>query len=181
MLKTPSSRPYTLSDFDFDLPPGLIAQQPTPERSASRLLDGTVALPAAPVDRIFRDLPSLLRRGDLLVFNDTRVMKARLFGEKSTGGKLELLVERVLPGHEVAAHIKVSKKPPVGSVMTLVGGATATLLGRWPDADGMLFRFVLSADPHAVMLAHGHVPLPPYITHSDAAEDERRYQTVFAR
>jgi S-adenosylmethionine:tRNA ribosyltransferase-isomerase len=181
MLKTPSSRAYTLSDFDFDLPPGLIAQQPTPERSASRLLDGTAALPAAPVDRIFRDLPSLLRRGDLLVFNDTRVMKARLFGEKSTGGKLELLVERVLPGHEVAAHIKVSKKPPVGSVMTLVGGATATLLGRWPDADGMLFRFGLSADPHAVMSAHGHVPLPPYITHSDAAEDERRYQTVFAR
>ena len=102
---------YTLSDFDFSLPPELIAQHPAPERSASRLLDGRAM---APADRIFRELPGLLREGDLLVFNDTRVVKARIFGEKASGGKLELLIERVLPaeagstGNEVVAHMKVS-------------------------------------------------------------------------
>jgi S-adenosylmethionine:tRNA ribosyltransferase-isomerase len=171
------SRIFTLSDFDFTLPPELIAQHPASVRSASRLLDGT----AAPVDRIFHDLPQLLRSGDLLVFNDTKVLKARLFGEKPTGGKLELLVERVLPGNEVVAHMKVSKKPPVGTVLHMVGGYTATLVGRWPDAQGALFRFAFSGEPHALMLANGHVPLPPYIEHTDSAEDEARYQTVFAR
>ncbi len=107
-------RTFTLSDFDFDLPPELIAQHPAAERSASRLLDGTGR---PPVDRIFRELPSLLRAGDLLVFNDTRVVKARLFGEKPTGGKLEVLVERVLQGNEVVAHMKVSKKPPAGTTL----------------------------------------------------------------
>ena len=102
---------FTLADFDFDLPPELVAQHPTPERSASRLLDGTAP---RPVDRVFRDLPSLLQPGDLLVFNDTQVVKARLFGEKPSGGKLELLVERVRTGGEVVAHMKVSKKPPAG-------------------------------------------------------------------
>ncbi len=172
-------RTFTLSDFDFDLPPDLIAQHPCAVRSASRLLDGTG--PGVPVDRIFHDLPNLLQRGDLLVFNDTKVLKARLFGEKSTGGKLELLVERVLPGNEVVAHIKVSKKPPVGSTLVMHGGYTATVLGRWPDEQGALFRFGFSSEPHALMLAHGHVPLPPYIAHTDSAEDEQRYQTVFAR
>ena len=172
-------RTFTLSDFDFDLPPDLIAQHPSAVRSASRLLDGTG--PGAPVDRIFHDLPNLLQRGDLLVFNDTKVLKARLFGEKSTGGKLELLVERVLPGNEVVAHIKVSKKPLVGSTLVMHGGYTATVLGRWPDEQGALFRFGFSSEPHALMLAHGHVPLPPYIAHTDSAEDEQRYQTVFAR
>jgi len=121
-------RAFTLSDFDFDLPPELVAQHPAPERTSSRLLDGTGGDPA---DRIFKDLPSLLREGDLLVFNDTRVVKARLFGEKPTGGKLELLVERVLQGHEGVAHMKVSKKPPVGTSLERVGGFRATLLGRW--------------------------------------------------
>jgi S-adenosylmethionine:tRNA ribosyltransferase-isomerase len=170
-------RVHTLSDFDFELPPELIAQHPTAERSASRLLDGTGT---QPVDRIFRDLPGLLRPGDLLVFNDTQVVKARLFGEKPTGGKLELLVERVLPGHEVAAHMKVSKKPPVGTVLQMAGGFTAELLGRWPDEDGQLFRLRFSDEPHALMERHGHVPLPPYIEHGDTAEDASRYQTVFA-
>ncbi len=176
---------HTLSDFDFDLPPALIAQHPAPERSASRLLDGSGP---TPVDRIFRELPDLLQPGDLLVFNDTQVIKARLFGEKSSGGKLELLVERVLPGagHEVVAHMKVSKKPLPGAVLYMAGGPrqggfTATLLGRWPDEQGALFRFRFSGEPHALMQRHGHVPLPPYITHTDTAEDERRYQTVFAR
>lgn len=173
-------RTFTLSDFDFELPEHLIAQHPAAERSASRLLDGRQA---PPVDRIFKTLPDLLQPGDLLVFNDTQVIKARLFGEKATGGKLELLIERVLggPQHEVVAHMKVSKKPPVGATLHMVGGFTATLLGRWPDDEGPLFRFALSDDPYALMQAHGHVPLPPYITHEDTAEDESRYQTVFAK
>ncbi len=170
-------RTYTLGDFDFALPPELIAQHPAPERSASRLLDGRGP---QPVDCIFRDLPGLLRAGDLLVFNDTQVIKARLFGEKPTGGKLELLVERVLTGHEVVAHMKVSKKPPLGTVLRMDGGFEATLLGRWPQDDGPLFRLRFSDEPHVLMAAHGHVPLPPYIEHADTADDERRYQTVFA-
>jgi S-adenosylmethionine:tRNA ribosyltransferase-isomerase len=179
---------HTLSDFDFVLPEALIAQHPASERSGSRLLDGTCT-PAA--DRIFRDLPTLLRAGDLLVFNDTKVVNARLFGEKATGGKVELLVERVLGGNQVAAHMRVSKKPEVGATLKLVcarghaDGLSATMLGRWPDADGPLFRFVLSNDagddPYALMEQHGHVPLPPYIAHTDSAEDALRYQTVFAK
>ena len=181
-------RIFTLSDFDFQLPPELIAQHPAPERSGSRLLDGRSA---SPVDRVFRDLPALLHPGDLMVFNDTQVMNARLFGEKPTGGKLELLVERVLGGNQVAAHMRVSKKPEVGTTVALVSapGSTdhlsATLLGRWPDEQGALFRFVLSNDagddPYTLMSRHGHVPLPPYITHTDSEEDARRYQTVFAK
>jgi S-adenosylmethionine:tRNA ribosyltransferase-isomerase len=171
-------RTFTLGDFDYQLPPELIAQHPVAERSGSRLLDGTGA---APVDRAFRDLPGLLQAGDLLVFNDTQVVKARLFGEKPTGGKAELLIERVLGGQDVAAHLKVSKKPRPGTLLAMEGGFTATLTGRWPDPDGPLFRFTLSGDPHQLMERHGHVPLPPYITHDDTTEDVRRYQTVFAR
>ena len=175
-------RAFTLSDFEFDLPPELVAQHPAAERSASRLLDGTVEPPA---DRLFKALPSLLRAGDLLVFNDTRVVKARLFGEKPTGGKLELLVERVLQDHEVVAHMKVSKKPPVGTVLAMAGGFQATLLGRWPDEQGALFRLRFDSpageDPYALMARCGHVPLPPYIEHADTTEDAHRYQTVFAR
>jgi S-adenosylmethionine:tRNA ribosyltransferase-isomerase len=179
---------HTLSDFDFVLPEALIAQHPAPERSGSRLLEGTGYVA---VDRIFRDLPKLLRAGDLLVFNDTKVVNARLFGEKATGGKVELLIERVLGGNQVAAHMRVSKKPEVGATLKLVcapgraDGLSATMLGRWPDAQGPLFRFVLSNDagddPYALMEKHGHVPLPPYIAHTDSAEDALRYQTVFAK
>jgi S-adenosylmethionine:tRNA ribosyltransferase-isomerase len=171
-------RNFTVGDFDFALPPELIAQHPASERSASRLLDGTG--PQA-VDRIFRDLPILLEPGDLLVFNDTKVVKARIYGEKPTGGKVELLIERVIGGAQVVAHMKVSKKPPVGTTLRMDGGFDATLLGRWPDADGPLFRFALGGEPHALMEKHGHVPLPPYITHGDTAEDVQRYQTVFAK
>jgi S-adenosylmethionine:tRNA ribosyltransferase-isomerase len=181
-----SDRIFTTSDFDFALPPELIAQHPAPERSGSRLLDGSGSMP---VDRAFRDLPALLRQGDLLVFNDTQVVKARLFGAKPSGGKLELLIERVLPDGSVAAHMKVSKKPAVGTLLRMVGGFQAELLGRWPDADGALFRLRLSGDPYELMAAHGHVPLPPYIerprsgdiAHAGTPEDESRYQTVFAR
>ena len=172
-----ASRDWTLDDFDFQLPEELIAQHPTSQRSASRLLDGRGD---PPMDRSFRDLPSLLRTGDLLVFNDTQVIKARLFGRKETGGRLELLVERVLEGCEVAAHVKVSKKAPAGSTLEMDGGFTARVLGRWPDDTGALYRLQFSADPYALMAAHGHVPLPPYIKHDDTADDEARYQTVFA-
>jgi S-adenosylmethionine:tRNA ribosyltransferase-isomerase len=171
-------RTFTLGDFDFALPPELIAQRPAAERTGSRLLDGCGDIP---VDRSFGELPALLRRGDLLVLNDTRVLKARLFGEKPSGGRLELLIERVLEGNEVVAHMKVSKKPVPGTALQMEGGFTATLAGRWPADDGPLFRLMLSDDPHALMERHGHVPLPPYIEHRDAAADERRYQTVFAR
>lgn len=171
-------RTFTLGDFDFALPPELIAQHPAAERSGSRLLDGRGG---ATVDRGFRELPGLLQPGDLLVFNDTQVVKARLFGEKPTGGKLELLVERVLGEREVVAHMKVSKKPAPGTVLRMDGGFTATLLGRYPDADGPLFRFGFSDDPYTLMERHGRVPLPPYIEHADTAEDASRYQTVFAR
>jgi len=175
-------RSFTLSDFDFDLPPERVAQHPAAERSASRLLDGSGT---AAIDRVFRDLPTLLRAGDLLVFNDTRVVKARLFGEKPTGGKLELLVERVLQDNEVVAHMKVSKKPPTGTTLAMHGGFEATLLGRWPDEDGALFRLRFDSatgeDPYALMARCGHVPLPPYITHTESSDDESRYQTVFAR
>ena len=174
---------FTLGDFDFVLPPELVAQHPPAQRSGSRLLDARVP---ALVDRQFTDLAELLLPGDLLVFNDTKVVKARLFGHKATGGALELLIERVLSpdtasGHEVAAHLKVSKKPLPGAVMQMDGGFTATLLGRWPNADGPLYKFKLSSDPYALMAQFGHVPLPPYITHEDSADDERRYQTVFAK
>jgi len=171
-------RAFSLGDFDFALPPDLIAQHPAAERSASRLLDGQHLPPA---DRVFRELPALLSPGDLLVFNDTRVLNARLYGEKPSGGKLELLVERVLPDREVVAHMKVSKKPPVGTVLSMQGGYTAKLLGRWPHDDGPLFRFAFSDDPYVLMERHGHVPLPPYIEHADTPQDAERYQTVFAR
>ncbi len=179
-LASTEARSFALQDFDFELPDALIAQHPAAERSASRLLDGRSS---APIDRRFVELPELLQAGDLLVFNDTQVVKARLYGQKASGGRLELLIERVLSGdgRTVAAHMKVSKKPLPGAVLQMDGGFTATLLGRWPNVDGPLYQFELSDDAYALMAAHGHVPLPPYITHEDSADDERRYQTVFAK
>jgi S-adenosylmethionine:tRNA ribosyltransferase-isomerase len=180
----PSAQPsrLTLADFDFELPPELIAQHPAAERSASRLLDATGT---EPVDRVFRDLPGLLEPGDLLVFNDTRVIKARLLGAKASGGAVEALVERVLPGQAVLAHLRASKSPRPGSVLRFVSGDGAScfdaeVLGRG-GADGSLFHLCFPDEPLALLERHGHVPLPPYITHADSAEDERRYQTVFAK
>jgi S-adenosylmethionine:tRNA ribosyltransferase-isomerase len=173
--------PFTLSDFDFALPPELIAQHPAPERSGARLLDATG--PGA-ADRGFRDLPALLDPGDLLVFNDTRVIKARLLGAKESGGAVEALVERVLPGHEVLAHLRASKSPRPGSRVRFVSGDAASsfeaeVLGRGGPGQA-LFYLRLPSEPFALLERHGHVPLPPYITHADDADDERRYQTVFA-
>ena len=168
--------PYTASDFDFALPPELIAQHPAPERSASRLLDGRSG---TPVDRVFRDLPELLTPGDLLVFNDTRVIKARLHGAKASGGAVEALVERVLPGHEVLMHLRASKSPRPGSRVRFADAFDAEVLGRG-GPDGSLFQLRFPSEPFALLEQHGHVPLPPYITHADSADDVARYQTIFA-
>ena len=167
---------YTLADFDFALPPALIAQHPAAERSASRLLDGRGATPA---DHVFRELPSLLQPGDLLVFNDTRVIKARLYGVKASGGAVEALVERVLPGHEVWAQLRASKSPRPGTTVRFAEAFDAEVLGRG-GIDGSLYQLRFAADPLMLLEAHGHVPLPPYIQHADDADDARRYQTVFA-
>lgn len=168
---------YTLGDFDFELPEDLIAQTPAMQRSASRLLDGRL-WPAT--DRVFKDLPDLLQPGDLLVFNNTRVIKARLYGAKATGGAVEALVERVLPGNEVLAHLRASKSPKAGTRIRFAEAFDAEVLGRGGPDDG-LFHLRFDADPLDLLQRHGHVPLPPYITHADTADDERRYQTVFAR
>ena len=172
----PIPQTFTLSDFDFALPPELIAQQPAPVRSGSRLLDGTGT---SPVDRVFRDLPRLLHPGDLLVFNDTRVIKARLLGVKASGGAVEALVERVLPNFEVLAHLRASKSPKRGGRVRFANAFDVEVLGRAGPQDS-LFHLRFPGDPLVLLERHGHVPLPPYITHADTADDERRYQTVFA-
>ncbi len=181
---------WQLSDFDFELPEDLIAQHPCHPRSASRLLD---ARSTPLVDRHFTQLSQLLKRGDLMVFNDTQVMKARLYGQKPSGGQFEMLIERVLTPsqgepplepdlpHQVVAHLRVSKKPLIGATLQLVGGATATLLSRYPDPGGPLWRFALSRDPMAIMSESGHIPLPPYITRQDESRDQDDYQTIFAQ
>ena len=175
-MNIPTDRELTLADFDYALPPELIAQHPAAERSASRLLDGSGALP---LDRRLRDLPALLQPGDLLVFNDTQVIKARLRGEKPTGGAVEALVERVLPGHEVLAHLRASKSPRPGSTVRFAAAFDAEVLGR-AGPEGTLFHLRFPGDPLRLLERHGHVPLPPYITHADTADDVARYQSVFA-
>ncbi len=177
MKTQPPPRTYGIEDFDFELPPELIAQHPAPQRSGSRLLDGSGSLP---VDRLFRDLPALLQPGDLLVCNDTRVIKARLRGEKPTGGAVEALVERILPGNEALAHLRASKSPRAGSTIRFEDAFDAEVLGRAGPEDA-LFHLRFPADPLLLLQRHGHVPLPPYITHADGADDEARYQTVFAQ
>ncbi|MCV2352884.1 tRNA preQ1(34) S-adenosylmethionine ribosyltransferase-isomerase QueA [Paucibacter sp. B2R-40] len=169
---------HSVSDFDFELPPELIAQHPAPERSGSRLLDGRSQ---PPVDRFFHELPELLQAGDLLVFNNTKVIKARMYGAKSTGGSVEALIERVLPGTlEVWAHLRASKSPKPGSFVRFNDAFDAEVLGRCGPDDG-LFHLRFPSDPLALLEQHGHVPLPPYIEHADEADDVRRYQTVFAK
>jgi S-adenosylmethionine:tRNA ribosyltransferase-isomerase len=168
---------YTLGDFDFSLPEGLIAQQPAPHRSASRLLDGRGSTPA---DRQFRELPSLLQPGDLMVFNDTRVIKARLFGEKPTGGAVEALVERVLPEQRVLAQLRVSKAPRPGTTIRFADAFDAEVIGR-AGADASMYELRFPSDPLALLEQHGHVPLPPYIAHADGVLDHERYQSVFAQ
>lgn len=164
------------SDLYYDLPQRLIAQQPLPERSASRLLclDGDSGKLQ---DRVFSDLPGLLRAGDLLVFNDTRVIPARLFGRKESGGQVEILVERVLEPQLALAHLRASKAPKPGSRLLLDGGAECVMQERQGD----LFVLAFAEPVDAVLQRAGHMPLPPYITRPDQADDLQRYQTVFAR
>jgi len=168
------------SDFHFDLPHELIAQYPLPERSASRLLvlDG-VSANSDVQDRLFTDLPDFLHAGDLLIFNNTRVIPARLFGVKETGGKIEVLVERVLDENRVLAHVRASKSPKADSKLLLEGDVNATVLGR----DGELFELRFEGDESAINILeqHGHMPLPPYIEREDETNDRDRYQTVYAK
>ncbi|GAB3034361.1 tRNA preQ1(34) S-adenosylmethionine ribosyltransferase-isomerase QueA [Oleiagrimonas citrea] len=166
------------SDFHFDLPQHLIAQAPLAERSASRML--VLDVPNTRwQDSSVRALPDFLREGDLLVFNDTRVLPARLFGRKETGGAVEILLERVTGTHEARAQMRVSKKPAPGSRILLDDGTPVEVLGR-EDAFFRL-RFDTEEPLEKVLLRVGHMPLPPYIERDDSAEDAERYQTVFAR
>ncbi len=166
------------SDFHYELPPQLIAQAPLPERSASRLL---VVPPGddAFEDRHVRDLPELLRAGDLLVFNDTRVIPARLFGRKESGGRVEILIERLLPGNAARAQIGASKSPKPGSRITLDAGGEAEVLDR--DGEFYRLRFHVPDALENWLLHAGRLPLPPYIQREPGADDDERYQTVFAK
>ncbi|MGS0742631.1 tRNA preQ1(34) S-adenosylmethionine ribosyltransferase-isomerase QueA [Glaciimonas sp. GG7] len=169
---------HSLSDYDFTLPPELIAQLPLTERSASRLLHIDHGVDhAALIDRQFTDVVALLSPGDLLVFNDTRVLKARFFGVKGSGGKVEVLVERVIDNRTVHAQVRASKSPPAGSKMRLAEAFDVTVGERV----GEFFTLIFPADVFELIEAHGRLPLPPYIEHTADAFDETRYQTVYAK
>ncbi len=165
-------------DFDFYLPDALIAQHPTSERTASRMLhlngkDGSLS------DKQFLDLTACLAPGDLLVFNDTRVIKARLFGHKHSGGNVEVLIERVLDMHTAYAHIRASRAPKVGSLIKLSNAFDAEVTARHDDLFEL--RFLSETAVLDLLDQHGALPLPPYITHVATSEDEARYQTVFSK
>jgi S-adenosylmethionine:tRNA ribosyltransferase-isomerase len=166
--------PLTLADFDYALPPQLIAQTPLPQRSASRLLvvDGERR-----TDNLFVDLPQWLRAGDLLVMNDSRVLHARLLGRKDSGGHVEILVERLLDDNVVLAQVRASKSPQPGSSLRLEDALDVEVLGR----DGEFYRLRFAGDAAELIERHGRLPLPPYIERMAQAPDELRYQTVYAR
>ena len=164
------------TDFNYQLPPGLIAQRPLEQRSASRLLcldrqSGELT------DRQFKDLPSLLKPGDLLVFNNTEVIPARLFGHKASGGRVEILVERLLNKRECLAQVRASKSPKPGGELILEDGSQLRVLAR---QDGFFHLQSTEADLMDLLQGLGHMPLPPYIAREDNDADRRRYQTVFA-
>jgi len=166
------------SDFHFDLPPELIAQYPLESRTASRLLclDGKTG---ALADRTFNDLPGLLQKGDLLIFNNTRVIPARLFGRKASGGKVEVLIERLLEGNQILAHVRASKSPKPGAVIEIHDDFHLTVMARHQD----LYRLVCQSHTplRELLEQYGHIPLPPYISREDNATDTSRYQTVYAQ
>lgn len=164
-------------DFHYDLPKELIAQHPLPERTASRLLclEGATGVFT---DRQFRDLPALLRPNDLLVFNDTRVIPARLFGHKESGGAVEFLIERILDIHTALVQARSSKPLRAGMRVRIADATRVTVLGREGELIRLEFADVKLPD---FLYKHGHVPLPPYVQREDAAEDQDRYQTVYAR
>lgn len=167
-----------LSDFHYDLPPELIAFAPLAERTASRLLkvDGVTGTYE---DGVFTDVPDLLQPGDLLVFNNTRVIPARLHGQKASGGKVEVLVERIVDTHAVLAHVRASKAPKPGTRLLLENVVEAEVTGREGDLFAICF---LQPEPVLEILEqYGHMPLPPYIEREDNLADRERYQTVFAQ
>jgi len=165
--------PMFLSDFDYELPDKLIARYPAPKRSGSRLL---VVGPTLD-DRVFSDLPQLLNNDDLLVCNNTRVVRARLVGKKETGGSVEILVERLLENNEVSAQVRASKSPTAGSIIVLPGDCAVTVLSRLDD----MFRLRFSAPVTPYLEQHGKIPLPPYLGRGEVPADSERYQTVYAR
>ena len=168
-----------LTDFDYHLPAELIAQHPAKERTGSRLLhvDGNTGVIE---DRQFTDLASLVAPNDILVFNDTKVIKARLHGRKETGGSAEILIERVMANGKTAlAHVRASKSPKPGSRIMFAADVVATMVARVDDLFELHFEGDLGV--HEILHRHGEVPLPPYITHQADSDDERRYQTVYAK
>ena len=181
-------RDHRLSDFNYDLPPDLIAQAPAERRSASRLLVVSAAASEGRdpglKDLHFTDLPSLLRPGDLLVFNDSKVIPARLHAVKETGGAVEILVERVLDATTALVMLRASKKPAAGASLLLqkafAPDHAVTVLGRDPEHDDR-FRLDFQGPVFEVLDSHGELPLPPYITHEPTAQDASRYQTVYAK
>lgn len=164
--------------FHYHLPSELIAQVPTEDRGGARMLclDGESGVVE---DRFFRALPSLLHAGDLLVFNDTRVIPARLYGRKASGGRVELLVERVLDDRRALVHLRASKSPAAGSALSLDDGVTARVEGRQQDL--FVVRFEGSESVFEILDRIGHIPLPPYIQRADTDQDRERYQTIYAR
>ena len=178
-MKAPASgkrMSLTLDDFDYLLPPEQIAQAPLAERCASRLL---VLSGGELADRGFCDLPSLVEPGDLLVFNDTRVIHARLYGTKETGGQVEVLIERAIGPHEALAQVRASKSPRAGARLRLADAFVVTVLGR--AGEFFHLRFPEGEDIHTLLERHGKLPLPPYIDRAADDHDESRYQTVYAR
>ncbi|MBI4739962.1 MAG: tRNA preQ1(34) S-adenosylmethionine ribosyltransferase-isomerase QueA [Betaproteobacteria bacterium] len=169
----------TPDDFDFHLPPELIAQHPAAKRTASRLLEVSEETLH---DRRFPDLLPLIQPGDLLVFNDTRVIRARLFGYKESGGRIEAMIERIVDARHAIAQIRASKSPKAGCRIVLEDAIALTVIGRTGEQDEF-FALELAGDGDlwALIEAHGRLPLPPYIAHAAESEDEARYQTVFAR
>jgi len=165
-----------VSDFDYDLPQELIARFPPAERRDSRLLlaDGATRQLE---DRKFADFPDLLRAGDLLVFNDTRVIRARFHGHKESGGRVEILLERISSPTTALAHIRASKSPKKGGRIQLQGGMSVTIIARQQD----LFRLEFSDSIEPFLEIHGEVPLPPYLGRAAESADSERYQTVYAR
>ncbi|MDD2883665.1 MAG: tRNA preQ1(34) S-adenosylmethionine ribosyltransferase-isomerase QueA [Dechloromonas sp.] len=169
----------TVDDFDFPLPPELIAQHPALERTGSRLLH---VCGQQPVDRKFADLPALLQAGDLLVFNDTRVIKARFFGLKDSGGRIEVMLERIVDAGHAICQIRASKAPKAGCLLRLADAFTVRMTGRTgTDDDLFALELVDRGDFWDLAERFGTLPLPPYIEHPAEGADEARYQTVYAR
>jgi len=171
---------YTLDDFDFQLPSQLIAQHPLPNRTSSRLLclnreTGEIQ------HRLFTDLPSFLCQNDLLVFNNTKVIPARLFGHKETNGKIECLIERIVSPNKALVHLRASKMPKLGSVITLADRVKVSVEGKQGDLFYLTVPLNSSDNFFDIVNQYGHMPLPPYIKREDADVDQTRYQTVYAK